>query len=112
MYNAIIKVIYLIEICICIIYGSGMESGSSERNPHGDRKWIIHGLPRHRGQPAMHAGSLSFIRAWASRGDVADPEWFTHDHCEYNHSEDPDSMGHEAFGPFGTKYPLTQPDIL
>lgn len=53
---------------------SYIESRFGEEKSQGDHEWIIHRLPYHRGQPTMHLGG-------AARGDVADPEWFTHDPC-------------------------------
>lgn len=39
-----------------------MESISYEDFPHSDHEWIKQGLPQHRWQPAMHAGSLAYIQ--------------------------------------------------
>ena len=55
-------------------------TGSSKDFSHGDREWTNQGPSCHRGQPAMHAGNLTYIRVGAVQGDVADRDWPTHCH--------------------------------
>lgn len=61
-----------------------VESGPSEDFPHDDREWTNHGPPRHCGQPLLGC-MANCPHTWqVARGEVANHDWFTHDHRRVN----------------------------